>query len=1012
MNKLTTKRDFAAQGASLLRINLVFPFILALIIFFTLPSLVKAQKAADKTIPGIDFSYAGFGGGGVLLPELPAVLTVSPTGADDTQLLQAAIDYLAGLPLQANGFRGALQLSAGQFQVSGQLHLQQSGIILRGSNNKATTIVATGNNRRYLIVAGSPAALQSDKPLKVTDQLVPTGSFKLTLESTQGLNPGDRVIVTRPSTKAWISALGQDTLKGTFPELRYHWVPGSRNLIWDRTITAIDPAKKQIILDAPITTALEQRFGAGTVVKIISDEPINHLGIENLVLESAYDKTNPKDEEHAWYGIALDNVADAWVRDVTARHFVSSAVRVGQRARRVTVMDCRSEQPVSEVGGYRRYSFLVEGQQVLVQNCTADAGVNNFAIGFLAAGPNVFWNCTATNALGASGSYESWASGVLYENVRIAGAGLRLTYDSNRAQAGGWTAANSVIWNCKAAEIIAKGPTGAPVVVVNSREPLYAKQLQNRLGKLVTQVAGLYTPMVIGKVREFKRQDIPVATVPVEPGTQPLQLVNGRFVIKSKTLWGGAVNDAWWLGQTSPNNALDAGVSITRYVPGRVGPGLTEDLAALAARVTAQGTPFYQSGPAIWYDRRRDDHSIVERPDGNVWAAFYELPWARSGQGKAWDGLSRYDISKYNPWYFGRTRAFAHLADQQGFVLYHHLYNNHNLLETAAHWADFPWRPANNINETGLPEPPPLEPRTRVHVANQFYDASNPKLRELHQKYIWHVLDQLGNFENIIFGLSFQYSGPFAFQKFFQQTVAAWEQQHNCKVRLVLDTSKDVTDAILADPELAKQVAIIDMRYWHYLPDGSLWAPKGGQNLAFREIHPKEFGDPSTPELVYKQVREYHDKYPDKAIVAWHSGVSPIPALMAGGAQVLMRNPTAGHGQGRSIDKDPLDNFVQQHLASNLMHMQPQDGLLANDAQNWFLGDNQHQSILLYSLSGADITVNKKLKEKNFTGIWFDPRTGQTQAAALPKTIKKKTIIHKPTSDNWLLLLQAKNQES
>ena len=93
------------------------------------------------------------------------------------------------------------------------------------------------------------------------------------------------------------------------------------------------------------------------------------------------------------------------------------------------------------------------------------------------------------------------------------------------------------------------------------------------------------------------------------------------------------------------------------------------------------------------------------------------------------------------------------------------------------------------------------------------------------------------------------------------------------------------------------------------------------------------------------------------------------------------------------------------------MHMQPQDGLLANDAQNWFLGDNQHQSILLYSLSGADITVNKKLKEKNFTGIWFNPRTGQTQAAALPKTIKKKTIIHKPTSDNWLLLLQAKNQE-
>ena len=116
----------------------------------------------------------------------------------------------------------------------------------------------------------------------------------------------------------------------------------------------------------------------------------------------------------------------------------------------------------------------------------------------------------------------------------------------------------------------------------------------------------------------------------------------------------------------SRRSAVDAGGSaLTRFVPGRNGPGLTEDLAALAARMVAQGTPFYQSIPGLWYDRRRDEHSIVSRTDGNVWAPFYEMPWARSGTGTAADGLSRFDLSRFNPWYYERFREFGELCDRQ-----------------------------------------------------------------------------------------------------------------------------------------------------------------------------------------------------------------------------------------------------------------------------------------------------------------------------------------------------------
>jgi hypothetical protein len=40
--------------------------------------------------PAIDFSFAGYAGGGVPAPVVPAAISVRPSGGDDTALLQAA----------------------------------------------------------------------------------------------------------------------------------------------------------------------------------------------------------------------------------------------------------------------------------------------------------------------------------------------------------------------------------------------------------------------------------------------------------------------------------------------------------------------------------------------------------------------------------------------------------------------------------------------------------------------------------------------------------------------------------------------------------------------------------------------------------------------------------------------------------------------------------------------------------------------------------------------------------
>jgi hypothetical protein len=990
--------------------------------------------AADP-LPAIDFSTAGYGGGGVPFASPAARFRVKPSGGDDTALLQAAIDNIENsTTVQTTSpnvphTRGTLLLDAGTFHVRGQLLIRTGGIILRGAGQNATTIVAEGTGRRPLFEIGEPPKSEPIglSPVAVTDEIVPAGGTTLTVENISRLNVESHILITHPCTQEWVASLGRGGGaagggRGDAPAGRAgggrggrggpNWPAGSRDIHWDRIITAVDPQKKQITLDAPITTSIERRLG-GATVNLVPYATCTDVGIENLTLESAADPANPKDEDHSWFAIHLDNLRDAWVSNVTMRKFAFSAVHVGPRGRRITIENCRSEDPISEDGGYRRQAFFIEGQQVLVHGCYSEKGMADFSLGLCAAGPNVFLDCQTKGSLGWSGALENWASGALFERVHIDGADLRLGYETQRTSAGGWTAGNSVIRDCQAREIVASGPASAPVVVSDSHEPLYESQLKAR-GKSIPLPAKVAAENVPSFVMPVTRARLEV------PPLHPFTLTNGWYVVDGKTAWGPMLNEGWWRGNPIPALAqANGGISASRWIPGRIGHGLTEDLPAVADVMSAQRVPFYQSIPGLWYDRRRDEHSVTQRPDGYVWAPFLELPWARSGQGTAWDGLSKYDLTKFNNWYFDRYREMADLCDQRGFIMIHHLYDTHDVLEIPQHWIDYPFRPANNINHTdgpdaGIPEPPPAdgpEGTKNLHVANQVYDIDKPLLRDLHHRLIIHDLDVLGDKPNVIFSLSFQFVGPLKFQQFFLDTVAEWEKAHNHQVKVALITTKDITDAILADPVRSKDVVLVDMRYWQYRPDGSLFAPAGGQNRAFREMVQKALPGNSdhppgtSPEQAYRQVREYRDKYPQLALSTWNNGAGQMPALLAGASQVMMYSPYAGHNQIPGKDRTPVDTFVQDQLASTLMTMKPVDKLASSAAGSaWVLADDARKNLLVYSTAGPSITL-ATLPGK-LSGTWFDPSTGKTLPADSPPGFSGVTLT-KPSAGAWALWLKA-----
>ncbi|HLO38015.1 MAG TPA: hypothetical protein VK173_05990, partial [Lacibacter sp.] len=102
--------------------------------------LIYTTDAQGNRIP--DFSYCGYKASEQPIPNVDVRVVVPVKAGDATLRIQSALDYVASLPADAKGFRGAVLLQKGTYEVLGQLRITASGVVLRGSGINATTIVA------------------------------------------------------------------------------------------------------------------------------------------------------------------------------------------------------------------------------------------------------------------------------------------------------------------------------------------------------------------------------------------------------------------------------------------------------------------------------------------------------------------------------------------------------------------------------------------------------------------------------------------------------------------------------------------------------------------------------------------------------------------------------------------------------------------------------------------------------------------------------------------------------
>jgi hypothetical protein len=428
----------------------------------------------------VDFSYAGYMGGGVSLPRLPAVQTVAPTGADDTAAIQRAIDQVSSMPLK-DGFRGAVLLAPGTFLCSAALNINTSGVVLRGSGPLAggTTLRLTGPPHVAIEVAGLVSGKEGIQVLNsagpssvapgsvvpgsavpgsvahIVEAYVPSAAQSITLDDASSFAPGDTIRITRYTTPEWLHFMGMDRMaRDSNAET---WVGNSISTL--RVVTARHG--NELGLDVPLTDSYDRKYlrpEGAEVVKVAISGRIEQVGIESLhILAPARSVafTDP-----LFRAVTLNSLRDGWVRDVLIDD-TTEGIDVGGNASRITIEDVSFRHKTTITSPAKPADFMLGGTQLLMLRC-ASAGNDLFYVmtGARNQGPNVVLDSKFIGN-GHVQPHQRWATGLLVDNTQVPQGGIDMMNRGEMGTGHGWTMGWGVVWNSSAADLIIQNPPGA-----------------------------------------------------------------------------------------------------------------------------------------------------------------------------------------------------------------------------------------------------------------------------------------------------------------------------------------------------------------------------------------------------------------------------------------------------------------------------------------------------------------------------------------------------------------------
>ena len=475
-------------------------------------------KATPKGDRIMDFSHAGYMGGGVVLPALPVKKEVAPSGGDDTAAIQAAIGEVSAQPL-VGGFRGAVFLKPGKFHCSKEVTITQDGVVLRGSGSgkDGTLIEMTGEPHTAFIIEGPDLSFPKETPANtfpIADPYVPAGTVSLSLKDAKGLAAGDAIRIRWPRTAKWIQFMGMADLvrkrkgKQDSPQT---WMKEDTMITIHRSIRSIEG--NRFTLDVPLTDTIDAQFfekEPAVVIKTPAVKRLSQCGIESLQIVSPPHKGTLTAGKNISVALKGDT-EDCWVKDIVMRETLNN-VQVWGGCRRITITEAHSyhNSTVEKGAGYPA-DISIRGSQVLVDRCSSH-GLGGFYVATLnqAAMLNVVLNCTFEGT-GSIQPHMHWSTGLLIDSCTIPDGRIDLINRQSSGSGHGWAIGWGVAWNCNVKYLQIQTPPGAPNLAIGCKgEPhktfskdafmsnnqpvtpasLYLAQLRERLGEAAVKNIG------------------------------------------------------------------------------------------------------------------------------------------------------------------------------------------------------------------------------------------------------------------------------------------------------------------------------------------------------------------------------------------------------------------------------------------------------------------------------------------------------------------------------------------
>lgn len=423
-------------------------------------SVDSSGQLVYRSLPGgdriVDFSYAGYMGGGVSLPHLPVARTLAPSSQDDTVAIQRAIDEVSAMPAR-NGIRGAVVLAAGTFLCSGTLTIATSGVVLRGSGSAAggTVLKLTGEPHAAVAIAGKQQVQVLGIPAHIIQAYVPSGAQSITLDDASAFAPGDSIRITRYTTPRWLHFMGMDVLvRDGKPE---KWV--GKSIATLRTITS--RRGNLLTLDVPLTDSYDRAFlppEGAEVTKVAISGRIEQAGVESLHIVAPARQVAFTDP--LFRAVDVNGLRDGWIRDVVIDE-TTEGIEASANTSRITLENVAFYHSTVVTSPAKPTDFLVGGTQILILRCTS-SGNDLFYVmtGARNQGPNVVLDSTF-HGNGHIQPHQRWATGFLVDSSHVPEGGIDLMNRGEMGSGHGWTMGWGVIWNSSAQSLIVQNPPGA-----------------------------------------------------------------------------------------------------------------------------------------------------------------------------------------------------------------------------------------------------------------------------------------------------------------------------------------------------------------------------------------------------------------------------------------------------------------------------------------------------------------------------------------------------------------------